>query len=360
MQNKDLPYFVATSAIPGVGTSTFSYLIKHFKTAKNFWEAPKGEIEKLKINANVKESILTFRTQVDPNVYLQTVWERGIKVFTKNDRQYPTNLRSVSDAPPVLYVRGQLLERDDLAIAVVGARYATYYGRQVTESIVTNLATSGLTIVSGLARGIDSFAHQAALNAGARTIAVLGSGLDIIYPPENKKLADEIVKNGALVSEFPLGFPSVPSNFPARNRIISGLSLGVLVTEAAIDSGSLITAGQAAEQGRDVFAVPGPITSKMSEGTNKLIKEGVHPISTANEILEMLDIKRKTAAKEVKPTPKLNSAESKIINCLDGQAKHIDIIARETKIKIEKLSVTLTELELKGVIKNYGLGLWAK
>src|SRR3989338_1798160 len=291
--NKELEFWVATSAIPGVGTATFNYLLKKFKRLQKFWNAPASEIQKLKLDSKTRESIITFRQKVDPRIYLDAVYEKGIKVLSVVDRDYPANLRQISDAPPVLYYKGSLLASDDLAVAVVGARFATAYGRQVTEKLVMDLTLAGLTIVSGLARGIDSIAHRAALDAGGRTIAVLGSGVDLIYPPENQKLAEKIVQNGALVSEFPLGFPSVPSNFPARNRIIAGLSLGVVVTEAAVDSGSLITAGQAAEQGREVFAVPGPITSRMSEGVNKLIKEGVHPATEAADILEILDIERK-------------------------------------------------------------------
>jgi len=220
---------------------------------------------------------------------------------------------------------------------------------------------SNLVIVSGLARGIDAIAHRAALDAGGRTIAVLGSGVDTIYPPENRKLAEEIVENGAIVSEFPLGFPSVPSNFPARNRIISGLSLGVLVTEAAVDSGSLITAGQAAEQGHEVFAVPGPITSRMSEGVNKLIKEGVHPVTEASDILEILDIRRQGARIRVmsqeKPKDKM---QVKILSVLDGQSKHIDVIVREISIPIEKVSSALSLMEISGFVKNYGNGMWGE
>src|SRR3990167_2548113 len=258
--NKELAYWVATSAIPGVGTATFNYLLKRFKTLKAFWQAYDEQIRKLKVDAKTRDSILQFRAKVDPKVYLEKVYEVGIKVVSVVDRSYSANLRQISDAPPVLYYKGTFLPSDDLAIAVVGSRAATIYGRQVTEKLVSSLVMSNLVIVSGLARGIDAIAHRAALDAGGRTIAVLGSGVDTIYPPENRKLSEEIVENGAIVSEFPLGFPSVPSNFPARNRIISGLSLGVLVTEGAIDSGSMITAGQAAEQGREVFAVPGPIT----------------------------------------------------------------------------------------------------
>ena len=357
--NKELEFWVATSAIPGVGTATFNYLLKYFKRLQKFWEAPDSEIQKLKLDSKARESIIRFRNEVRPRLYLETVYERGIKVVSVVDRDYPANLRQISDAPPVLYFRGTLLPADDLAIAVVGARFATSYGRQVTEQLVGSLVMSGLVIVSGLARGIDSFAHRAALEAGGRTIAVLGSGVDTIYPPENKKLAEDIVKNGALVSEFPLGFPSVPSNFPARNRIISGLSLGVLVTEAAEDSGYLITAGQAAEQGREDFAVPGLIVSKMSRGTNNLIKEGVHPATDASDILQILEIERKKVkvklASGMKPQDKV---QAKLLEVLEGQSKHIDVIVREVGLPIEKVSSALSLMELSGFIKNYGSGIW--
>ena len=357
--NKEIEFWVATSAIPGVGTATFNYLLKKFKRLQKFWEAPDSEIQKLKLDSKTRESIIKFRNEVRPRLYLETVYERGIKVVSVADRDYPANLRSISDAPPVLYFRGTLLPQDDLAIAVVGARFATSYGRQVTEKFVYELVNSNLTIVSGLARGIDSFAHRAALEASGRTIAVLGSGVDTIYPPENKKLAEEIVKNGALVSEFPLGFPSVPSNFPARNRIISGLSLGVLVTEAAEDSGSLITAGQAAEQGREVFAVPGPIVSKMSRGTNNLIKEGVHPATEAPDILQILEIERRKVKVKVESQKKpQDKDQKKILDLLDGSSKHIDLIARETGLSIDKVSSALSLMELSGFVKNYGSGIW--
>lgn len=359
---KELPYWVSTSAIPGVGTATFNYLLKHFKTLKKLWEADSKAIEKLKLDAKTRESILEFRAKVEPKVYLDTVYERGIKVVSLLDRDYPANLRQISDAPSVLYYKGSLFPSDDLAVAVVGSRFATVYGRQITENFVIELVNAGLTIVSGLARGIDSFAHKAALDAGGRTIAVLGNGVDLVYPPENKNLSERIVQNGALVSEFPLGFPSVPSNFPVRNRIISGLSLGVLVTEAAVDSGSLITAGQAAEQGREVFAVPGPVNSKMSEGANNLIKEGVHVATSVDDILGVLDIERKQRQLETinhkQKTGKLDKTEKKILDLLDGQSKHIDKIVQESGLRIDKISAALSLMEMKGMIKNYGSGVW--
>lgn len=360
--SKDLPYWVATSAIPGVGTATFNYLLKKFKTLKKFWEADLASIQKLKLDVKTREAVLEFRAKVDPNVYLNTVYERGIKVVSLHDRDYPANLRQVSDAPKVLYIKGSILPKDDLAIGVVGARFATAYGRQITEKFVYDLVGAGLTVVSGLARGIDSVAHRAAIEAGGRTIAVLGNGVDLVYPPENKGLYEQIIKSGAVVSEFPLGFPSVPSNFPARNRIISGLSLGVLVTEAAVDSGSLITAGQAAEQDREVFAVPGPVNSKMSEGANNLIKEGVHIATAAADILSVLDIEKKQreqASKVLKKeVGKLDKVEKAILDLLDGQTKHIDMISRESGLKIDKVSVALSMLEMKGLLKNYGSGVW--
>lgn len=361
--NKDLEYWVATSAIPGVGTATFSYLLRRFKTLKQFWHASGKEIRKLKLDTRTKDSILEFRTNVDPKVYLDKVYSSGIRVVSSADRDYPANLRQISDCPPVLYFRGNLLPSDDLAIAVVGARHATVYGKQVTEKLVFELVAQGLTIVSGLARGIDSIAHRAALEVGGRTIAVLGSGVDTIYPPENKQLAERIVQNGALVSEFPLGFPSIPSNFPARNRIISGLSLGVIVTEAAMDSGSLITAGCAAEQAREVFAIPGPINSKMSEGANNLIKEGVHPTTEVADILQILDIERKsrsTFAKAAVDKQAKDKDQAKILQVLDGQAKHVDMIAREVEMPIEKVSSALSLMELSGFVKNYGAGMWGE
>jgi len=357
--NKELAYWVATSAIPGVGTATFNYLLKSFKQLRKFWEAPTEKIDNLKIDTKTRQNIIDFRQKVEPKVYLETVYERGIKVVSVVDRDYPANLRQITDAPPVLYYKGSLLPKDDLAIAIVGARYATVYGRQVTEKLAYELVSNGLTIVSGLARGIDSIAHRSAIDAGGRTIAVLGNGLDLVYPPENKSLADQITQNGALVSEFPLGFPSMPSNFPARNRIIAGLSLGVVVTEAAIDSGSLITAGQAAEQGREVFAVPGPITSKMSAGANNLIKEGVHPTTEAADILSILDIERKQrlveSKKEVKPKDK---TETKILEILNGGTRHIDKLVQESGLAIDKISAALSMMELRGLVKNYGSGVW--
>lgn len=359
--NREIEYWVATSAIPGVGTATFGYLLKHFKALKKFWLSDTTSINKLKIPTKTKEAIVDFRNKVDPKVYLDKVYSLGIKCFSLADRDYPANLKTIAGAPPVLYIKGNILPQDDLAIAVVGSRNATFYGRQITEKFVFELSKNGLTIVSGLARGIDSVAHKTALDAGGRTIALLGCGLDMVYPPENKRLAEDIAKNGAVISEFPLGFPAVQSNFAARNRIISGMSLGVLVPEAAVDSGSMITAGYAAEQGREVFAVPGPITSKFSEGVNNLIKEGVHPVTSAEDILQVLDIERKKdRLPEAGVVGPKDADQQKILRLLDGETKHIDLIARDLKLPVEKVSATLSIMEISGFVKNYGSGVWGK
>lgn len=360
--NKELQYWVATSAIGGVGPTTFNYLLKKFKTLGRFWQVSDQQIGELKLDIKTKASIVDFRKNNDPKVYLEKVYSLGIKVVAKYERSFPVNLRHIFNCPPVLYFKGDLLPQDDLAIAVVGSRNATYYGRQVTEKLVFDLVKNGLTIVSGLARGIDSVAHRTALEAGGRTIALLGCGLDMVYPPENKKLAEDIAKNGVVISEFPLGFPPVQSNFAARNRLISGLSLGVLVPEAAADSGSMITAGYAAEQGREVFAVPGPISSKYSEGTNGLIKDGVHPVTVADDILQILDIERRTRQLETvnnKPETK-DRDQVNILSILDGEAKHVDLIARESALPVEKVSATLSIMEISGFVKNYGSGVWGK
>ena len=226
------------------------------------------------INDKIIKELKDFRPDDEKiNNELVKIKDSGIRLITLNDDSYPQNLKSIYDPPPYLYVKGDFKNEDRLSVAIIGSRSATNYGRQITETISKELSSLGITIVSGMARGIDSFAHQSTLDAGGRTIAVLGCGIDIAYPPENKALMKRIRNSGAIISEFPFGAPPEAANFPQRNRIISGLSLGTVVIEAADDSGSLITANYAVEQGRELFAVPGNITSRMSKGSNSLIKK---------------------------------------------------------------------------------------
>ena len=225
---------------------------------------------------------------------MDKVWEKlqagSIQVLTWDDEAYPRRLKEIDQPPPVLYLRGNLLPEDEWAVAIVGTRRVTAYGRQVAEELASVLARNGVTVISGLARGVDSIAHQAALNAGGRTIAVMGTGVEQIYPPENRRLAEQMLQQGALVSDYPLGTPPDGINFPPRNRIISGLALAVVVVEAGLTSGALITASFAAEQGREVFAVPGNITAPQSQGTNRLILDGATPLLSPQQVLEALNL----------------------------------------------------------------------
>jgi DNA processing protein len=276
-------------------------------------------------------------------------------VLTCNDSDYPARLKEIYDYPPVLYIRGALLPEDEYCVAVVGTRRATVYGRQVTEEIVTDLARSKITIVSGLARGIDTVAHRAALEAGGRTIAVFACGLDIIYPPENDSLAREIIENGAVVSEYPLGARPRAENFPRRNRILSGLSLGVLVTEADEDSGAMITAADAIEQDREVFAVPGSVLSPASRGANRLIQKSeaklVRSYADILEELNLASVARQMEMREILPE---SETESSLLKYLSGEPSHIDEVCRKSGLPASAVSGTLAMMELKGMVKQVG------
>lgn len=270
----NIAYLLALHSTLGLGPIRLKAILDYFKDPKLAWEAQSDRARKM-----------------DPEAYAESISKQGIKWVTIYDNHYPLLLKEIYDPPVVLYYKGEIKPYDNNAIAVVGTRRITDYGRVVTKQFTKDLVVGNLTIVSGLARGVDTQAHQTAIKEGGRTLAVLGGGLNKIYPPENKALVERIIdKHGAVLSEFPPDAKSLPGNFPARNRIISGLSLAVLVTEAPEDSGSLITARFALEQGRDVFAVPGPITSHLSKGPIDLIKDGARPVTTAGEILEDLRV----------------------------------------------------------------------
>ncbi len=256
--------------------------------------------------------------------------------------------------PPVLYLRGGLATEDGLAIAVVGTRLVSSYGRQVTEAIVPELARSGVTVVSGLARGVDSLAHRLALDSGGRTIAVLGCGVDVNYPAENARLASAIAERGAVISEYALGMPPDAANFPPRNRIISGLSLATLVVEAGETSGALITADFANEQGRDVMAVPGSLFSPRSRGTNALIQQGAKLVTCATDILEELNVAAVPQQLEIKQLIPQDPVEAAICALLSAEPVHIDTIGRGTGLPIATVSSTLAVMELKGLVRQVG------
>lgn len=350
----DKAYLVALNLAPGIGSSRLKILLKHFKRAEKVWKTESKILREI-LGENVFEKFDNFRQKTEPEKKIAEIESKGIKMVTVFEKSYPKRLKQIFDPPTVLYIKGSLVV-DEQALAVVGTRKITSYGKEVTKLLVSQLADAPLTIVSGLARGVDSLAHETALSVGLRTIAVLGSGVDIVYPPENKKLASEIEKNGALIAEVPPGTAPSRGYFPARNRIISGLSLGVLVTEAGTESGSLITASQALEQNREVFAVPGPIYSQLSSGPSELIKQGAKLVTSAKDILEELNFSSEFREQKVKSIKGENEQENLILGLLSNEAKHVDQLSREAKVSSSNLTSLLLGLELRGLVQNLGNG----
>ena len=350
----ELKYWVGFSKIPGIGRVKTSQLLEHFTTLGHAWKAPAAELKKAGLDSKTVENIVHLRPRISPDDEMDNLKQYKVKALTCDSSAYPQRLKEIYDYPPVLYVRGTLLPEDECYLAVVGTRRATVYGRQVTEEIVTDLARNGITVVSGLAKGIDSIAHRAALDAGARTIAVFACGLDIVYPAENARLAREVMEHGVLISEYPLGTRPKADNFPRRNRIMSGLSLGVLVIEAGESSGALITANQALEQNREVFAVPGSILSPASRGTNHLIQEGAKLVRNYVDILEELNLAIMAQQMEMKELMPVDKTESLLLKQLSREPAHIDEICRNSGLAAALVSSALTMMELKGMVKQVG------
>ena len=285
-------FWLAFSAFPLIGPKRFALLFEYFRDARTAWQADAGTLLKLGLRSETVNSFVNFRNNFDLKSYFNELKREGISFLTLADSDYPANLKEIDDAPFLLYIKGRIKKEDEIAIGVVGSRRATTYGQQVTQSLVKDLVLKKITIISGLAFGVDTIAHQTALDGG-RTIGVWAGGLDTLVGFQ-KRVSEEIVRKGsAILSEFPLGFSPNKTTFPQRNRIISGLSLGILVTEAAARSGSLITASFAASQGREVFAVPGPITSFYSAGTAFLLKQGAKLVTNVEDILEEIDKEEK-------------------------------------------------------------------
>lgn len=360
---KDIAYLLALHSIDGLGPIRLKSLLKHFgNDPKLVWEGEIREIRAIGIPEPTCQLLVEIRKNLDPEKYMESILNAGIKWMTLFDEVYPKLLKEIYDPPIIFYYKGEILPEDEKALAVVGTRKITGYGRLVTEKFTTELVNFGFTIVSGLARGVDSAAHWSAVNSGGRTIAVLGGGLNKIFPPENERLAKIIADgHGAVISEFPPDYPSLPGNFPARNRIISGLSLGVLVTEAAKDSGSLITARLALEQGREVFAVPGPVTSDLSKGPINLIKEGATLVIEASEILDELGMEEvKNSELRVQSLENLSEEEKKILELLENENRHIDEMGRELGLSAAKISASLLKMEISGIVRNLGGGVYCK
>jgi len=347
-------YYVGFNLVRGIGPARLRMLIDAFGDVERAWHAPADALYRVGLDRRSLENLLETRARVDLDREVRRVAAVGAHILTWEDEGYPKLLAEIPDPPPVLYVRGELKPEDAWAVAVVGTRRASTYGREVTRRLVSVLAQSGVTIVSGLARGVDAVAHQTALEAGGRTIAVLGCGIDLVYPPEHRELARRIAAQGALVSEYPLGTQPEPGNFPPRNRIISGLSLGVVITEAGRDSGALITADYAAEQGRDVFAVPGSILSAGCAGTNRLIQDGAKPVLDAADILQELNLTMVAEQKEARQALPTTETEALILAHLSAEPVHVDDLTRAVGLPVAQVTSTLALMELKGMVRQVG------
>lgn len=365
--NENIKYWLAINNVPNLGAVTIKKLWDKYGNIKEVWEAEEGQILKVEdLNKAAVKAFLENRKSINLEKELDKVQGKNIKVLTLEDKEYPFALKNIYDPPPVLYIKGDLIKDDEKALAIVGTRKASRYGLEIAQRLASELATMGITIVSGMAMGIDTAAHKGALTAKGRTLAVFGCGVDVIFPSENKNLADEIVGSGALVSEFPVGTGTEKRNFPRRNRIISGLSLGVIVVEGHYDSGAMITAKAALDQGREVFAVPGNIEMEQSKGPHWLIKQGAKLVETVDDVLEELNLKvsqNRQPAAASSSTPlgtsrkqidlsALPPDERKIIQVLSLEPKYIDNIAIESGLPISQVSSLLLMLEMKKIIRQ--------
>ncbi len=354
MNEQEKRYWVAFNMVKGIGAVRFRRLLSVFDSLETAWQAPLATLRQAGLGDKYLENFAQLRSSLNLDHYWEILTSNDIQVITWMDEHYPRLLREIDQSPPVLYVRGEMSASDEIAVAVVGTRRVTKYGRQIAEEIASGLAQNGVTLISGLARGVDAIAHQAALAAGGRTIAVLGSGVDKIYPPEHRSLAERMVKQGALVSDYPLGTRPDATNFPPRNRIISGLALAVVVVEAGEKSGALITASFAADQGRDVFAVPGNIHAPQSVGTNRLIQKGAFPYMGVADLLETLNISGRVQQSTARQVLPVDANEARLLQKLSEQPLHVDELSRLCEMPVAQVSSTLAILELKGLARAVG------
>lgn len=346
-------YLLALHGVDGLGPLRLKKLLEVFKDPKEVWNLSEKELLGTGLPKKIVEAILETKKKIDPQKFKAELEKSGLKWITIFDEHYPALLKQIYDPPVVLYYLGDLPDMQK-AVAIVGTRKVSAYGRLVTEKFAKELVSSGVVIVSGLARGVDSVAHRQTILSEGQTIAVLGGGLKKIFPAENEQLAKQIASGfGAVISEFAPDAPSLPGNFPVRNRIIAGLCVATLVTEAAIDSGSLITARLALEEGRDVFAVPGPINSSLSQGSNLLIKEGAKVALEPADLTEGLGFYKKPKKELI-----LSEEEKLVISCLENEPKHLDLICRELKLSSAEIAARLLKMEIGGLVKNLGDGTY--
>lgn len=347
-------YWIGFSRVSGIGAARLKRLMAYFKDIEEAYYAPESALREAGLGPRTIQALVETRSTIDLDRELARVEAAGFLTLTWQDEGYPARLLEIDTPPPVLYVWGELLEQDKYAVAIVGTRRATAYGRAVTERVASTLAQEGITIVSGLARGIDGIAHRAALQAGGRTLAVLGSGLDRIYPPEHRKLAKSTTKRGAVLTDYPLGTAPEAKNFPPRNRLISGLSLAVIVVEAGASSGALITADFGLDQSREVFAVPGDLYKPTSEGTNNLIRMGAHPLITTEDVLEVLNLELVARQEDVSAEMPEDESERKVYQALGEEPLHVDELRSKCGMPVEQITASLAMLELKGRARQVG------
>ena len=364
----DQEALVSLNMVLDIGSIRLKKLLEFFGKPENILGAsPERLMAVSGIGGKIAHKICTLKKEdIDKEISLAKKY--NLEIMTYEDEDYPENLKNIADPPIVLYVKGKIKPEDKFSLAIVGSRRASFYGLSCAEKFAADLSDSGFTIVSGMARGVDTAAHRGALKSGGRTIAVIGSGFKHIYPSENKELAEEIAKSGAVISEFPIETEPLKQNFPRRNRVISGLSLGVLVAEAARNSGALITADFALEQGRDVFALPGKVDAETSFGTNGLIKQGAKLVSCADDIIEELDLPRTCLQVRGLPQPKskiapknfspdypglsLNKEEDALYALLSYQPASLDEIVEKAKMSVACVSDALLRLQLKKLIRQ--------
>jgi len=351
----ELKYWIALNRIPGIGRVRCQSLLSAFGSLAAAWTAGAADLRSAGVDSRAARLIIAERAKIDPDDEMGQVEKQGVQALTWPDPLYPAALKETDDPPPVLYVRGDIAAAHDFAVAVVGTRRPTPYGRQVAEEMSYQLAANRICVVSGLARGVDAIAHRAALQAGGKTVAVMACGLDMVYPPEHAKLAREIAENGAVLSEQPLGTQPRGDYFPRRNRILSGLSLGVLVVEGDVKSGAMITAKMALEQNREVFAVPGSIFSPQSRGTNDLIqKSGAKLVTCVGDIMEELNLTAAPQQMELKEALPATDTEADLLRHITKDPVHIDEVCRGSGLPASTVSSLLAMMELKGLIREVG------
>ncbi len=343
---------LALMSVPGLGVQKIRKLVSCFGTPEEVLEAAMTDLCGVKgIDRETAEAVCRGGDRAFVESQIEAVSGTDTETVSLWDPAYPENLKQIHDPPVLLFMRGKLLPEDSGAVAVVGTRSPTTYGKSIAGYLARELALYGATVVSGMARGIDSAAHRGALEAGGRTLAVLGSGVDVVYPPENRKLYEKIIDSGAVLSEFPMGMEPAPGSFPRRNRVISGLARGTVVVEAGLKSGALITANCALEQGREVFAVPGPVGNPYSKGPHRLIQDGAKLVENAEDILSELP-RFETAQKQREISIVLTEKEKKVYEVLSNEPQHIDAISALAELTTaEALSLLLT-LELKRMVKQ--------